>query len=106
MNMALKTAFAAVIAAAIPSVSFSEDRNFNFLSPSFGGNPNNGVFLFGVAQAQQSATNRDSLEGAPTGGIGGGPAVTGGNIGGPTIIIPISNSVPSPGDVTNTIPGQ
>uniref|UniRef100_UPI00356A048D hypothetical protein n=1 Tax=Roseovarius sp. TaxID=1486281 RepID=UPI00356A048D len=62
----------------------------------FGGDPNIGAFLFGVAEAQRTATNRtvDSDGGdadAPTPGIGGG------SIGGPTIIIPIGNLGPGGG---------
>ncbi|UWR23336.1 curli assembly protein CsgF [Sulfitobacter sp. S190] len=75
------------------SVAQAENLNFGFNNPNFGGNPNNGAFLFGIAEAQRSATINDSEQAAQGGGaqpgIGGG-----GTIGGPTIVIPIGNVSP------------
>jgi hypothetical protein len=68
----------------------AENINFNFLSPSFGGNPNNGAFLVGLAQVQATATDRSGNV-AGVGGSSGSPTVgNGDNVGGPTIIIPIN----------------
>ncbi len=83
----------AICVMALPATA--ENLTFNFLSPSFGGNPQNGAFLFSVAQAQASATNRVPI----TGGVGGGGGTpTGGGdvIGGPTIIIPINTDSGGP----------
>lgn len=87
---------------AVAAGAAAEDRNFNFLSPAFGGDPAYGTYFFGVAQAQLGATNRNP-EAAATGGIGGNGAPTvggGGSIGGPTIIIPINTGQPTTPDVT------
>jgi hypothetical protein len=79
-------------------ISSAENLNFNFNNPNFGGNPNNGAFLFGLAEAQREATANDSATnsgGAGIGGGGGAPVVGGGGgIAGPTIIIPIGNVGP------------
>ena len=80
----------------------AENRNFNFSSPAFGGDPVNGTYFFGVAQAQLGATNRNPEAGG-VGGIGGGGGPTvgnGGTVGGPTIIIPINTGQPQAPDVT------
>jgi hypothetical protein len=73
---------------------------FQFNNPNFGGNPNNGAFLFGLADVQRTATiDPDRLEsGAGIGGGGGQPTpgVTGGgSVGGPTIVIPINTGAPT-----------
>ncbi|KAA9005077.1 curli assembly protein CsgF [Histidinibacterium aquaticum] len=93
MNVKLFTTFA-VVGALTCGAAAAENRNFNFINPNFGGNPNIGTFLFGLAEVQRTATiDPDELQGgggggqAPTPGVGGG-----GNIGGPTIIIPIGNT--------------
>lgn len=80
-----------VLAVTIAGSASAENLNFNFLSPSFGGNPQNGAFLFGLAQIQLSSTNREPID-AGIGGSAGTPAVGGDNIGGPTIIIPINTN--------------
>jgi hypothetical protein len=80
-----------VLAVTIAGSASAENLNFNFLSPSFGGNPQNGAFLFGLAQIQVTSTNREPIE-AGIGGVAGAPAVGGDNIGGPTIIIPINTN--------------
>ncbi|WP_281004413.1 curli assembly protein CsgF [Oceanicola granulosus] len=69
--------------------STAENLNFGFLNPNFGGDPNLASFLFGLAEAQRTATvasegdQSQQQAGAP--GIGGPAAV-----GGPTIIIPVN----------------
>ena len=73
----------------------AENLNFNFQNPNFGGNPDIGVFLFGLAEAQLTGTvDPDEIEGA--GGAGGAPidGIGGGDIGGPTIIIPVGDLDP------------
>ena len=98
------TVLGSIVTIMIASTATAENRNFNFLSPSFGGNPQNGVFLFGVAQAQLTATNRNPVASGGTAGAGGGigGGATGGDtIGGPTIIIPINTGQPQ-GPVVTT----
>lgn len=62
---------------------------FQFTNPNFGGNPLNAQFLFGLAEAQRTATAND-LDDAGGAGAAGGDVTGGGGIGGPTIIIPIT----------------
>jgi hypothetical protein len=91
ISMTFKRKFYAIFAILIAGSAHAENRVFNFISPSFGGNPNNGAFLFGVAQAQVTATDRNPVVGGI--GSGGGSTVgNGGDIGGPTIIIPITTN--------------
>ncbi|PWE50546.1 hypothetical protein DEM26_06415 [Thioclava sp. NG1] len=76
----------------------AQELIFKFKNPDFGGNPNYGSFLFGLADTQKTATitdlNQSSGGGTTTPGIGGGGS-TGGSIGGPTIIIPINTGTPT-----------
>lgn len=70
----------------------AENLNFNYITPSFGGDPFIGSFLFGVAEAQRTATADTPSSNA---GAGGTPGIgSPGNIGGPTIIIPITQGNP------------
>jgi hypothetical protein len=100
LKLAGIAAFALLVSSGVAS---AEKRNFNFLSPAFGGNSANGSYLFGVAQAQLSATNRNPQATAGA-GIGGGTA-TGGNIGGPTIVIPINTNQGNAPQVTTGATG-
>lgn len=96
-NLILMAAVSATVF--ISGAVSAENMNFSFNNPNFGGNPNNGAFLFGLAEAQRTATANDTAAqggGAQTPGVAGG-----GNIGGPTIIIPIGNLGPD----TPVIPG-
>ncbi len=79
----------------------ADNLNFQFNNPNFGGFPDNGAFLFGLADAQRTAT---------VGGLGGGgdggapgtpqiPGIGGTNVGGPTIVIPIGDLGPDSPDV-------
>jgi opacity protein-like surface antigen len=92
--MKIKLAALIALIVTLAGAAQAENLNFNFISPSFGGNAQNGVFLFGVAQAQVTGTSRDPV----TGGIGG---EAGGSVGGPTIIIPINTGSPQ-GPVVTT----
>lgn len=93
MALNLKIAISAAMLTTIAGASVAENRVFNFLSPTRGGNPQTGTYLFGVAQAQLGATNRDPL----VAGVGGGTTTAnGGNISGPTIVIPINTNIPTP----------
>ncbi|SIS95143.1 Type VIII secretion system (T8SS), CsgF protein [Roseivivax lentus] len=98
MRTLLKSsAIAAVsIVFSAPFVS-ANNLEFQFNNPNFGGNPNNGAFLFGLADVQKTATiDPDKLDSgggsaqAPIPGIGGGGGVTG-----PTIVIPINTGAPT-----------
>jgi hypothetical protein len=50
-----------VLAVTIAGSASAENLNFNFLSPSFGGNPQNGAFLFGLAQIQLARLTANRL---------------------------------------------
>lgn len=76
-----------LFAMALPSATLANELVFQFMNPNFGGDPLNGTYLFGLAEAQQSATVRDDVT-----GIGGDTAAGTGGIGGPTIIIPIATA--------------
>lgn len=93
MRIFVQKSIGALILIVVASSVTAENRVFNFLSPSFGGNPNNGAFLVGVAQAQAARTNRAAGVGG-VGGNAGNPNVGGDTIGGPTIIIPINTGQP------------
>lgn len=72
----------------------AENLIFRYNNPNFGGNPNNGPYLFALADAQKTATIPES-ELSASGGGGAIPGIGGGgSIGGPTIIIPIGNLGP------------
>jgi hypothetical protein len=91
----MKSILGSLAAILIAGSAYAENRVFNFLSPSFGGNPQNGVFLFGIAQAQVTRTTRESgVAGSSGSGGSGGSGGIGGTIGGPTIIIPINTGQP------------
>lgn len=88
-----------IAAALVGAPAQAENMNFNFINPNFGGVTDNGAFLFGLADAQRTATIGDdgsSQDGgdadAPIPGVGGT------NVGGPTIVIPITpgSSAPPP----------
>lgn len=76
------------------------DLRFGFVNPSFGGNPNVGSFLFGLAEAQSGATRNDVAGASGSGGDGDGDGGIGspGDISAPTISIPITIGSPT----TNT----
>ena len=93
--------FATSAALLIGSSAAAQELLFQFNNPNFGGNPLNGSFLFGLAEAQRTATINDFGSGgganpgaAPIPGIGGGDV-----IGGPTIVIPIGDLGPDGVDV-------
>ncbi|MBT0957809.1 hypothetical protein IV417_10445 [Alphaproteobacteria bacterium KMM 3653] len=87
---------AVIVLGVAASSASAENFEFQFLSPSFGGNPLNGTYLYGVAQAQATATDQSAVGGQTA--SGGGTASGGSTIGGPTIIIPINT------DTGNTTP--
>ena len=99
-------AFACIVSALAVAPAQAENLNFRFNNPSFGGNPNNGSWLFGLAEAQRTATiDPDELDG---GGGGGAqiPGIGGGGVGGPTIVIPINSGVPDAPDVGDATGGD
>ena len=94
------TVLGAVIAGAVATSASAGDLRFEFLNPSFGGNPNYGAYLFGLADAQRTATIPNTGGGGDGGGSPAVPGVGGGGgVTGPTIIIPIDTGTPTPGEV-------
>mgnify|MGYP006294049933 CR=1 FL=1 len=93
MFKALPLAIAAGLLWSGPAAA--ENLNFNFLNPNFGGNPDLGVFLFGLAEAQLTGTvDPDEVNAAGGGGTAPIDGIGGGDIGGPTIIIPVGDLGP------------
>ncbi|WP_299285915.1 curli assembly protein CsgF [uncultured Tateyamaria sp.] len=72
------------------SLTFAQDFSVQFKNPHFGGNPFNGTFLLGAADAQRTATASTDTAAAAA-GSGAIPGIGGAAVGGPTIIIPIGN---------------
>jgi curli production assembly/transport component CsgF len=84
-----KSLISAVLVNAVcfPVSASANELVFQFTNPNFGGNPLNGSFLAAVAEAQRSATANDA---DVAGGVGAGGGTGTGGIGGPTIIVPIT----------------
>lgn len=90
----MKRAFILSIVVGLSSApAMADNLNFGFNNPNFGGNPDIGAFLFGLAERQATATiNRSPTPSDPAApGTPQIPGIGGGNIGGPTIIIPIGD---------------
>ncbi len=86
----VRNAFCGLTTVLVMSATTAASQDFvhKFTNPSFGGDPFIGTYLFGLAEAQKTATIPDTnatSQGGQIPGIGGG---SGGDIGGPTIIIP------------------
>lgn len=71
------------------------DLRFGFVNPSFGGNPNIGSFLFGLAEAQAGATRNDVAGASGSGGGDDGGIGSPGDVSAPTISIPITIGSPT-----------
>ncbi len=85
----------AVVLVISSAPAVADNLNFQFNNPNFGGFPDNGPFLFGLAEAQRTATTSSPPAGAaPGAGAPAIPGIGGTNVGGPTIVIPIGDLGP------------
>jgi curli production assembly/transport component CsgF len=64
-------AMALSVCALIAAPAAGQDLTFQFINPSFGGNPGNSGHLLALANAQREATARDANNGGAFGGAGG-----------------------------------